>query len=687
MKLIKTEFHRGSLRRLSTFFLLYCVCVSVVGVRGQSAAPMAPAASSPPEAKSDTTQKAGADFRIEKVTVPGGSELLTIFARQGLVNGSAQGPVQDLPLVSVLRDTLGDDKPENDRLRYVWMLTHTKASFTQKLSAFVPFLYGRTTNTKIGTEAPPAVIDVQPPSHAVWNKVFWFLFKRLVLDEVRLGVRLPSLQYRQNAADYRRSAVTNALTVLSLYQEVEGEKLLTDIELQDIQARLSLTDKMLGWHMQRENFSRVNRKEQAKTQDFRGHNWELLRQYAEEQGLYFDPLEMSDGLARHAVVWTTAADVAANKGKAFERRFLNIDNPWTDAKLVNWQGFSQVRWFDEDDREVDPETPGAKPKTMIPLAIYGLDNPKIPVILVDFRDNGNPKKREMSQRILNDITGSVLSLSRFSGFPYFFSRLVYEFVTGRRGADLNQASRFRSYSQLKLLLSLEASLDPDFRNEIEQRLESATLNPLQNDAEVEANLARRQYSNLLAYAKRPDGLAKKIRDDRREEMVRLKHGRKGRFLFGIARVFSFGLYVHREQETPELLAQMDVRRQLDFHERFVREVAFASAKPEIDTNVTELKRSLAFIAENGMAAQGKTTRALAKIFSITADDDARALCLSGLYRINNSPAKKELLAIHGNNQVEERWRSLCARYLKSALEEGQRISTRDAHAISVIGTN
>jgi hypothetical protein len=31
---------------------------------------------------------------------------------------------------------------------------------------------------------------------------------------------------------------------------------------------------------------------------------------------------------------------------------------------------------------------------MIPLALYGLDNPKIPMVLVDFRDGLNPKKRE-----------------------------------------------------------------------------------------------------------------------------------------------------------------------------------------------------------------------------------------------------------------------------------------------------
>jgi len=61
--------------------------------------------------------------------------------------------------------------------------------------------------------------------------------------------------------------------------------------------------------------------------------------------------------------------------------------------------------------------------------------------------------------------------------------------------------------------------------------------------------------------------------------------------------------------------------------------------------------------------------------------------LSGLYRVNNSTAKKELLAIYNDTKVTERWRDMCASYLKLALQEKQRISARDAQTIAVIGTN
>lgn len=629
-------------------------------------------------------------FRVEKVRVDGGAEILTIIARRPGNDIAGNEKDTEIPLVSVLRDTLGDKKQENDQLRYVWMLTHTRPSREQKVAAFIPFLYSRTANKKSpGTDPPPPVIDLKTGERGPWSKAFQFVFNKLILNEFGVGVKSSVLQYKQNKSDYRNTAIARTLAVLSLYQSQKdtGERLLGDTELKDIQARLWLANKTLGWHMQSENLTRVFDKELAKTRDIRNQNWELLRQYTEAQGLYFDPLEMPDGSTRHALVWTSTADIEANQNKKFDSRFLNIKNPWKDSSLVNWKGYSQVRWFDENSRQVLPDTPNAIPKTLIPLALYGLDFPKIPALLVDFRDNGNVKRREMSKRILNDITNNVFSLSQFGNLPYFLGKLSYGYITGKRGMDVNQTSRLRSYSQLKLLLTLDTDLSEELRNEIGERLESATLNPLENDVDVEAKLARAQYENLLAYARRPDGLPKQLDKDRREEMVKLVHNGKRRFLYSAAHFFSFGLFTKREKWTPELMAGLDTRRQLDWHERNLREVAYSSAKPEIDSDVESLKRSLEFVAENGSAAKEKTTRALAKIFTITDDEAMRRMCVTGLYRINNSEAKKQLLAIYRNSKFTENWRNLCAHYLKLALEEGQQITPRDARAIAAIAAN
>lgn len=632
----------------------------------------------------NTFSSVGEGFRVEKIAVAGGSEILTVFAKNTKSDGE-QGEVSDLPLISVLRDTLGDERSENDRLRYVWLHSYTRATFKQKISAFVPFLYSRTTNkNKVGDEPSPAVIDLQKSDKKIWNKVCWELFKRLVLGEFGLGVTAPTLQYRQNYRDQHRAAVATSMAVLSLYQNTVSEKLFSETELKDIQARLALTDKTFGWHVQSENLGRVYDKEIFKIRDYRGHNWELLRQTAERQGLYFEPLLMPDGSTRHAILWASAEDIASNRGKKFDGRFLNIKNPWRDDKLLNWRGYSQTRWFDADDTEVESNTPNAVKRTLIPLALYGLDHPKIPVILIDFRDSNNAKMREISKRVLADVTGSVVNVAAFKGLAFVLGRYVYEYASGRRGMDLNQSSRIRSYAQLKMLISLDESLDPKLRDELADKIESVSLNPLENDVDVQEKIARTQYKNLLDYARDPNGLPAKIRNDRREEMSRINHGKKARAIFALGHALSLGRYTHRENDTEEMVAKMENRRQLDFYERVIRETAYASARPEIDTDVEKLNRALAFISANGTAAGDKTTRSIAKIFAITDDDDIRSLSLAGLYRINNAEAKRVLLAIYKDEKMPSRWRDICARYLKLALEEGQRISSRDAQTISTI---
>lgn len=659
---------------LATAFVLVSLWTQAAMLRAQPAepAPKAPA-------------NENADFRVETAPVAGGAEIVTIFARY---SNTAEGESSELPLISILRDTLGDDIKENDRLRYVWVLSYTDPSFSQKASAFVPFLYMRTTNKKqVGTGPPPKVADLQPTDKTAWQRATWVVLKKLLLSDIGIGPRASVLQYRQNTADYRRSAIVRALTVLSVYESSEGENVFSEEERRDMQARLMLDDKLFGWHMASDNLSRVYQKGHEKDSDIRSQNWELLRQYSEAQGLYFEPLKMADGTAHHAVVWAAAEDIEANRGKKYDSRFLNIKNPWTDAKLTNWKGYSEVRWYDADGREVDENTPGAVRRTMIPLALYGLDHPKVPALLIDFRDNGNAKRREMSRRVLHDVTSNVLSMSSFGNAPYMLGRFALDFVTGRRGMDINQVSRLRAYSQLKLLIALDDSLDDRFRSDIAKRVENVSLNPLENDTDIEATIARRQYENLMAYAVRPDGLPAKLQRLRREEMVSLVHGPAARAFFKAAHAITFGRYTHRETATAELLTQIDTRRQLEFHERRLAEIARHSIKPEIDSNITLLRESLAFISANGSAAKDKTVRLIAKIYTMTDDEGLRDLCVAGLYEIDSASAKNQLLAIYHDPNTDPRIRAISARYLKLAVSEGHRVSSRNTADIEAIGTN
>jgi hypothetical protein len=302
---------------------------------------------------------------------------------------------------------------------------------------------------------------------------------------------------------------------------------------------------------------------------------------------------------------------------------------------------------------------------MVPLALYGLDNPRIPTLLVDFRDGLNPKKREMSRRVLQDVTRNILSVSRFGDLPYFLGRTVFDFVTGRRGIDVNQPSRLRTYSQLKLLLSLNQSLDPELREQIGDRLEKVSLNPMENDLKAEARLAADQYKALLAYAKRPDGLPQKLDRDRRAEMVALEHGRTDQILFRLANILSFGRYTHREKADFAMEAKLDVSRRLAYHTRFLGEIARSSPQIDVTWNLDEVKRSLRFIRDHALEAGSKSAVAAAGIFTRTQDDETRRFCLESLSRMTNPKAKSELLRLSAQKDLDQAGKDLVISYLKT----------------------
>jgi hypothetical protein len=601
-------------------------------------------------------------MRLERIEIEGGAELITVFARlDGLESTNSD---KWIPLVSILRDTLGDKSVENNRLRYVWPLTYTRPSLKQRMAAAIPFFYTRVGNKDRSTRTPPPALDLASPESDVWNKIFWTALQNILLDPYGTPIKASTSSYRRNTSDYRKSHIIRALSVLALYQEVEGQSAFSQAEMATIQARLMLTDKTFGGLVDDSNLQHYYAKQTALTRDSRGHNWELLRQRAEAESLYFEPLVLPDGSATHAFIWVAKRDLLEKQGARFSGRFLNIANPWTDKRLLNWDGYVETRYFDADNQPVSSDTPGAQPVEMIPLGLYGLDNPKIPMLLVDFRDNYNPKKREMSRRVISDVTRNVLSVSKFGSMPYFLGKTVFDFVTGRRGIDINQPSRLATYSQLKLLLALNNSMEPALRTEVSGRLETISLNPFENDINAEAKIALDQYAALVAFAKDPNGLAAKVDRDRRAEMTPLEHGTKAQIAFRVLNVLTFGKYVHREERAVDMEDRLDIARRLQYHTRYLQQIAKLSAEVDITWNLDDIKRSLQFIAQHGEQADGTAAAVTARIFARTKDDETRRTCLDGLSRIRSSKARNELLRISQNTDVDPTLRDLASEYLR-----------------------
>jgi hypothetical protein len=491
-------------------------------------------------------------FWIERQPVPGGAELLTAFGWIPDVKqtGDPGSPGAAIPLISVLRDTLGDSNPENDRLRYVWVLTTSTPTLLQRAAAAIPFYYWGAGVGKSGDRRPKPVLDMGSPAKHVWSSLTGTVVQLMALDPRGALLRAPTRSYRNNVRDQRQLHLLEGLAVLSrLEGSPDAKEQLTEPELFALQARLSLACQMFGGLVSDSKLLEAYIKQRTKTMEERGHNWELLRQRAEANGLYFEPLGL-DGAKTQALLWVAKEDLTSGEPHSFDGRFLSISDPYRDPKLRDWTGYTELRYLESEGRTVE----------LIPLGLYSLDHPKVPLLVVDFRDTHGPRRREMARHAIVDTVSGVIGYSQYGNWPYMIGATMWNFVQTRHGVANSRSSRIRAYAQVRQWLTLDPALPPQLRAELQRRLELLGVNPLQDNALKEAEFAQKQYAQLQRYAHDPQGLASKLEHTRSAETVAYDHGFGARLGLQLAHYGTLGLYTHREESGILLHTRLDAAR-------------------------------------------------------------------------------------------------------------------------------
>ena len=544
------------------------------------------------------------EFRFETLPVPGGSELITVF---GQVPDIKAGEASEVPLISVLRDSLGEHDAESARLRYVWVLTSMSPGLAQRAFGSLPFFYFRTDFARNPDRRPAAVIDLGAPARPVWHSVAGSVTQVLALDPTGALIRSSTRSYRSNMTDQQRVRLLEGLAILSeLEDDPQVKEILSEPELLEIETRLSFGGQMLGGLLSEQKLPAAYMKERTRTAEMREHNWELLRQHAEDNGLYFEPFGMN-GSSTHALLWISAKDV--NSARRFDRQFLEISNPFRDPRLVNWKGYRQVRDGDE----------------MIPLALYALEYPKVPLLLVDFRDTSSPKRREMIRHAVTDVMSGVLGISRFTNWPYLLGSTTFNFVQVRHGATNNRDARLRAYAEVREWLALDHTLDPGLRETLQKRLEVMGVNPMEKSVLNEANVAQRQYAALVHYAMDPSGLPARIERDRNHELTAYRHSMQARTGYQIGNIFSLGIYQHREKEKgSQLQLALNHDRRIASETRFLETVARSGPQAEVVWNMDEVRHAVDEIAALGVPQ--RSAKLVEKIMQETHDQETREIC-------------------------------------------------------------
>lgn len=580
-------------------------------------------------------------LRVERLDLAAGAELISVHGR------GADG--EDVPLVAVLNDTLGDRIEENDRLRYVWIFSTTEPTLAQRALSCIPFFYRGASNRAIPADAPPVRYDFTSAPATLWRTILWNVVSYAVVEPRGWIATSGAETYVRNEREAREANLRNALGILAMGRETDPElaEVLDDDELAPLYAKL-VGSGLAGLFITEEHAADAYERNATGSRERVARNWELLRQRCEEESLFFDPLPAPPMRARHAVVWVSLDELGASeRDRSFDSRFLNISSPWSDANLRAWEGYSKTFYVAEDGRYLREWQPGASAVEMVPLAVYGLDFPKIPALLVDFRSVFNPKRRELSHRVIDDVT-SLLNATPYGRLEFVAIQNIYSLMWRRKGVDVDQPSRALSYAQLRSLLLVKNDLDAELQEIVTKGLQKLSVNPLNRDLVAE-QLARHQFASIReqVYA---GALDERIERDRAREMVRHAHGRFTRALLGIARYATFGIYTHRD-DSPALRDRHALALALERHRSVLEEIAAAPRPVEVTWSPDRIEESLDFIARNGEGADERIVRAIDEIARKSDDVATRSLAVEALHRIDTSGSRAVLARMATDENV------------------------------------
>ncbi len=586
--------------------------------------------------------------RLERTPVPSGAEIITLFCTQPH-SGDLDQTNREIPVLSVLRDTLNDSDPENDRLRQVWIYSHAGPSIWQRFVAVLPFVYrqasaGREPNGGL----PRPVVDLAAPSRNTVRNLAEELFQAGVLNDAGISWRMASRSYRSNIKDHRNLQIYQALSALSnLETSPRRGELLAQGDIEVLGARLALATRLLGGLVTERYLQSAWEKETFKSNENRGKNWELLRQKAEQNSLYFEPLALGSRQPDLALLWMEQPADDTDVPEHFDGKFLGISDPFVDKRAREWSGCSQTWYFAKAGYRVTDGTAYARSAKMIPLALYALDHPRVPLLLIDLRRPRRAGLVERTRRVATDITEGLLGWTPFGNLRFTIAKSVLFFVRGRHGAALDRSARLRAYAQLQYFLKLDDSMDPELRSELTYYSQHLGINPLGHHPEAQVALAQQQYANLVEYAQSPEGLERRLERDRAGELFAHAHSPANRLLFRLASACTFGLYRHREKTNGDGHLELDQYRRLAYHRRFLGQVAQSGLKSDVAWIMEDVRRSLEEVlelSETDGRVRPQAREFLSRLHKKAGDDAIREECAEILLRLKGATRSGEIAA-------------------------------------------
>lgn len=234
------------------------------------------------------------------------------------------------------------------------------------------------------------------------------------------------------------------------------------------------------------------------------------------------------------------------------------------------------------------------------------------MLLVDFRDKLRVRRGEMTQRTINEITAGVIGISHITNWYYYVAADLYNFIRARRGAAVDQAARLDCYSQFRVKLALDHQLDPALRKEMERRIESLAVNPLEVAPDREIQLAETRYRRLQDRSQDGGHLVVLLDRDRRSELAGFGQTRQARLAHDLLHAATLGLYTHRARKDASNLAMLDRERRIVYELSFLDSLVAAGTQPEVAYDSSRIEASIIELRDLMRGVQAPKVRAHVK---------------------------------------------------------------------------
>jgi hypothetical protein len=565
------------------------------------------------------------------------AQLLTLFCK-ACGAGTAAG--QDIPLVAVLRDTLGDTDPSNDKLTAVWLLSYSHPSLSQKATAAVPFFYWRLSagSDRVGNRDTSPLLDLSTPQHSSISNVGQQLLQWTTLDTFDTPLRATSRAYRTNQVDHERAHLEEANTYLLRAPVNDGPDALTKEQRDFVMARLELRKSLLGGFVAANRAATLGQDAIYQQEVIRGRNWELLRQCAEKTGLLFEPVNIGQTDGEYGMLWypARAAGEPGGANLAAIWKLLDLKDPYSDDRLTHWAGLTERRSLDANGSLLPQGAVGASNVTLIPLGIYSLNFRREPLLLIDFRDTKHLRRHELLQQTINELTAGVIGVSHFTNWYYFIGADFYNFYQGRHGAATSHADRLDCYSQFRTALALDHQLDGDLRRELQRRVDSLSINPLEASESSEMKAALNRYKQLDAQAiGGGNRLWKRLNADRRQELAAFGETPKREVLDVTLHVLTFGGYNHKAQDGDDSWALLSSYRRIDYNLALLDRMVHANVAPEVAYQQANIQLAIGNLTDLMPLVKAPNVRmhveeTLSRLGKLSNNDGLRAACETAL---------------------------------------------------------